>query len=1464
MTDTNQAGQPAVRAPREEIRLAVVLNGGVSLAVWIGGVSLEIDRLTRREGAYDKLLRLVDASARVDVITGTSAGGINGAALGLAQLNKNADLRNLRSMWATEARMEGLLRTPFVGSPASLLKGDEYFLPALKRALSSLVVDYKMRSAAERPLSLHITTTLLKGTRRVSADSLGQDLVQDVHAGVLRFRHASDDEVDAFHPANIATTVNKLAVAARASASFPLAFEPAFVPVGKHHEDKLDFRDEADWCEHARPDDDPSRYGIDGGVLVNTPTLAALDAIEELSSRGAVRRIMLLVFPHAPGDTPTPAQTEPSPPTVVETFSSILGAMRSEADRTHVDKVEEHNRRAVERRAGRSDVLVSLLLEATREARRRTPDAPAQPAKVGKLLQQRYKVLFTHYRDLRVRRAARDFAARVPPRREWPHSRTVRAAEDAQTEFEQGRTGPEGHRRSPLPYVRDDARWGFSDDRSAWPWGVSTAEHMADDVLELIRHLERQDVDSEVIAGAREAIAGAKKTLRERREHFDDACRAAGLLDEARDRSFWLLWLDAYGHAFAGGGDLAYGRPDAPLADVRTALTDLLDGDLDSRSGKQVADAVATIGHATLKVRALLPLGAVQDRMSALDVRAPHSGQDAVITAWAALLIDADTAEKIVDLLLMIDVVTACLASGPEHGSEQVVELAQISLQTKNGFAVVTKEGADKLGGNRLGRFAGFLKESWRVNDWTWGRLDAATMLCRMVLEPDRVRRTLRTCETWNVKWPDANDRDAQTACAEEWVGGIVTTLFCGEEPRGFADLKQRAVEEARDHVFSESTSSSPPSLERLADIFAWSIQAQVALEELPALANAVTADDRDGAHRASRGNRFVEEHHDLLTDLTALSGSPRDATPTSAHVREGCRALEVFDHAGVGREPLGQESTGDLLIRTAVTAGAMGVTLLDSSRLGFSALKPVTRTLRGLALLPYWLARGLASASPLARSAASSVLAIGAAMLAVSLLVSSTPRWVAFVGLSTVLGAVGYSALRTGSLLHGLVLTTPVVPLTVYAVAIQADGSPSGGRTVLFVVALVLGVVALGSLPALTRTPAAWAADLVSDARAAPARPILVVVAVAAVLAAGIVTSADLVDLDAATRPAREAAHDLGEHLMWPGPWWLTGELTGTAVLMAVFYRRSLRSRQLRVYELLTPSTGTRQPHRFVRRRRVDARPVDTGALIAAASQGAARAAAEARKAWTDATQRATALNAARVAPTGRAARVAHRAARVAERTSRALSDAEAASVRASDAVTEWMRLRERTPPAPAAADSRSWRQVKVTDSSAVATGWAWVYAFVMLAAGWLLALSASRADFTPAATSPPSEKVAERALELALWSAVATCLLMWILLLGAVLVLPGRAQRSIESRLVLEARFGSFFVPDDPRGAEAQLRDRLITRGATYVFLVTPGRTTTAGPQLKLTRRGSNLADRLRRTVHHPADSIRSTPTR
>ena len=83
----------------EELRLGLIMNGGVSLAVWMGGVSNEIFRLvTHQHPVYRGLMDLTRTSARVDVISGTSAGGVNGAALAIALLY-GGDFEQLREVW---------------------------------------------------------------------------------------------------------------------------------------------------------------------------------------------------------------------------------------------------------------------------------------------------------------------------------------------------------------------------------------------------------------------------------------------------------------------------------------------------------------------------------------------------------------------------------------------------------------------------------------------------------------------------------------------------------------------------------------------------------------------------------------------------------------------------------------------------------------------------------------------------------------------------------------------------------------------------------------------------------------------------------------------------------------------------------------------------------------------------------------------------------------------------------------------------------------------------------------------------------------------------------------------------------------------------------------------------------------------------------------------------------------------
>ena len=177
----------------------------------------------------------------------------------------------------------------------------------------------------------------------------------------------------------------------------------------------------------------------------------------------------------------------------------------------------------------------------------------------------------------------------------------------------------------------------------------------------------------------------------------------------------------------------------------------------------------------------------------------------------------------------------------------------------------MTRSASDKLGGNRLGRFAGFLKESWRINDWTWAA-GCRTTRCRVVLDPRRVRRTHRHVE--------GADPAVEAAA---FVDTLVGDLFHGSPPGSdFADLVEEVKTELENCVFDPDRSDLPPTLTHLADLFAWAIQADVAAEELPALRLAVDADVRNGATAGSAGMRFVEENAALLDRLSQLPRAPR------------------------------------------------------------------------------------------------------------------------------------------------------------------------------------------------------------------------------------------------------------------------------------------------------------------------------------------------------------------------------------------------------------------------------------------------------------------------------------------------------------------------------------------------------------------------------------------------------------
>ncbi len=251
----------------EEIRFGAVLYGGVSLCIYINGVTQELLRMVEATGPnakdfsgtreiYRKLAMLSSresaegAASRwkklspngteniqrkfvVDALSGTSAGGINAVFLAKA-LVKRQSLDRTKIFWIEEggieklindsASFEGLKLKP-KGLPASLLNSQRMY----DRLLEALNQMEDPASEGSSPLveeiDLFITTTDLAG-RKVSIPLADQvvsekDYHQAFHFSFKRSSPCTPGEGEFDQKRN-----PYLAFAARCTSAFPVAFEP--------------------------------------------------------------------------------------------------------------------------------------------------------------------------------------------------------------------------------------------------------------------------------------------------------------------------------------------------------------------------------------------------------------------------------------------------------------------------------------------------------------------------------------------------------------------------------------------------------------------------------------------------------------------------------------------------------------------------------------------------------------------------------------------------------------------------------------------------------------------------------------------------------------------------------------------------------------------------------------------------------------------------------------------------------------------------------------------------------------------------------------------------------------------------------------------------------------------------------------------------------------------------------------
>ena len=1066
MTAPDNLQDQIAQLPTEELRFALVLNGGVSLAVWMGGVAHEIDRLTRATPGsgtgYGPVLAAARTTARVDVISGTSAGGINGAALALAQANRRADLRALRTLWAEQGRMEQLLRRPFQGKPTSMLRGDDYFLPELRRAMKLLAHPYE-KPEKEAPIDLTLTTTLLKGAENVTVDDFGERIPQRIHAGTFSFCNLGENgealpgAENIFGEKGIESTARALALAARCTASFPFAFEPSFVPVGEEvggEDPREDMRAFASWADG---DQKLSRYAVDGGLLANTPLPHALDAIARRQADGPVRRALLMVFPHAPREEAVPPDTLESPPGAAGSLAGVLGALLAQGSRSFVEEVDNHNEQAAEWQGSRKQVL----------------DGFGDGDPLGKL----YSVLGTawpQYRHIRIRYAARGLARRVGPLEQWSYERVRSAAEQAQRrwafDLALDRTGDPPY---PLPYVPRSFDWNDEAWHAAtlapengWRWGDSAASGIAESAAAVLRAALSVTTQHErdVLSAARQEVGLRHAEIRAIRREIDAPWETDAFLKGRKPNTdYWTARIVAYEAAMGSSRTVA---DDTELlerlleSDARTQPVLGALADREERSGERVWRAVQ---------RVLDQLIHCEGKLQAIADRPAGADEISGVRRWTRYLFGErlegepeSTRQRLLLRLLALDAGTRLLADGIPAGGQLPVQLGELSLRAEHPWAKFSVTPDDKAAGLALARFGGFLKRSWRMNDWTWGRLDAVTMLCQTVLDPQRLQRIAAMTEA-----PD------HTAVGAAMFAQLKRSLYgTAKLPEDLAHLEKVAEEELLAAVDPERDCRHLPGLAAWA---ALPLQAEIILEELPVLKSAVEVDLEEGAGRPTRGTRFLLHHEELLGKIGKVPAADGVGVTTRTRFGLGCQALQAFDAAGIGREELAEETGSNALIRTVSNAAGVLATVIDADAARCApAIRPVTSAVRGAVMLPHWIVAGLAGGGTMQRFLASLGLVLGGVLLVLSLLgvLGGFAAAAGLVGGATLLAAFGYAALKTGSLLHAAALLAPVVPLAAFAVHTQADTAKDAAGRLGLVAAGVIALYVLANLPWPIRSP--------------------------------------------------------------------------------------------------------------------------------------------------------------------------------------------------------------------------------------------------------------------------------------------------------------------------------------------------------------------------------------------------------
>jgi patatin-related protein len=719
-----------VHADTAELRLALVCYGGVSLAIYMHGVTKEIQKLVAASKAYEQdqesceftpgqtewaywqalkeREKAKDVRTRVvvDVIAGTSAGGINGIVLAKS-IAHDLPQDALRKVWiecGDIRKLMGFKGARFV--PSLPLKVAAWMgISGIKRRFDppldgdrmfGWVHDAlgKMDKAGsgdgtlmpeQHPLELYVTVTDFYGYYRGVPIHHPKRVKDRRHRHVLVFSRKG--EVDQLGPDWNA----ELSFAARATSCFPGAFPPINLANIEHNlpgwRGAQRFK-ETFWSIYplSRADVDKTHF-VDGGVLDNFPFRHAIDAIRARPASLEVDRRLIYIEPH-PADQRKPP-TGVAPKMTATVGGGLSGLPRHEPILDDLLALREFNERVervndvVEAARDRIFELAPPPLEV--EGYAAASQAATELAKGGDGQQAGFA--YTTYTALKLRSVVERFAdlacdvLRFPP--------------DSNHAF----------------FVHDVlAHW------AAKRGLLAPAIAPTDEQIEFLKTFD---------------LGYAERRLRFVVRHLN-RLYGTGEVERARLNA-------AKATAYEWVAKLSKAAAEAGAGDRGDPLRELFEGADPDEAAKDFVDR-----HGS-------ELDGIRDALrSFLDNRLGDFGKD----AYGALLRATDGWDDGVRRQLlaryvgfpMWDVLIFPISAVSDVGELNRVEVVRFSPEDVSNLKAPKQKGErptteEKLKGVTAGHFAAFFSRDRRENDYLWGRLDAAERLIYLLLEdtPDEL-----------------------------------------------------------------------------------------------------------------------------------------------------------------------------------------------------------------------------------------------------------------------------------------------------------------------------------------------------------------------------------------------------------------------------------------------------------------------------------------------------------------------------------------------------------------------------------------------------------------------------------------------------------------------------------------------------------------------------------------------------